>query len=47
MCPVKITKVFCGATMPEEDKKALQAIVSPEIEVVEMRISETKYELLS
>lgn len=47
MCPVKITKVFCGATMSEEDKKVLQAIVSPEIEVVEMRISETKYELLS
>jgi len=46
MCPVKIAKVFCGAAMSDEDKKTLQAIVPPEIEVVEMRISKTKYELL-
>lgn len=46
MCPVRITKVFCGAAMSDEDKKALQAIVPQEIEVIEMRISDTKYELL-
>lgn len=46
MCPVKVTRVFCGAAMSDEDKKALQVIIPPEIEVVEMRISDTKYELL-
>lgn len=47
MCPVKITKVFCGTAMSDDDKKALRTIVLPEIKVVEMRISDTKYELLS
>lgn len=47
MCPVKVTKVFCGAAMTDEEKRTLHVIIPPEIEVVEMQISETKYELLS
>jgi hypothetical protein len=45
--PVKITKVFCGANMSDENKNAIRAIVPREIEVVEMKISNTKYELLT
>ncbi|MBQ4274048.1 MAG: DUF2971 domain-containing protein [Clostridia bacterium] len=47
MRPVKITKVFCGANMSDENKNAIRAIVPREIEVVEMKISDTKYELLT
>lgn len=46
-CPIKITKVFCGANMIPEDKKALRKIIPAHIEIVEMKISENKYELLT
>ena len=46
MCPVKITKVFCGAAMPDNKREILKTILSPEIKIVEMQISDTKYELL-
>lgn len=45
-CPIKITKVFCGASMSEDNKKALRDIIPSEIEMVEMQISGNKYELM-
>ena len=47
MCPVKISKVFCGANMSEENKDILRRIIPAEIEIVEMAISDAKYELLT
>ena len=47
MCPIKITKVFCGANMSEDNKDMLRKIIPTEIEIVEMKISDTKYELLT
>lgn len=44
---VKITKVFLGAAMSEEMKAEIRAIIPADIEVVEMKISDNKYELLS
>lgn len=43
---VKITKVFLGAAMSEEQKAEIRAKVPSDIEVVEMKISDSKYELL-
>lgn len=47
MCPVKITKVFFGANMSYENKKALRETISSKIEIVEMNTSNNKYKLLS
>lgn len=47
MYDVKITKVFLGAAMSDEQKAEIRDIVPPEIEIVEMKLSDTKYELLS
>lgn len=47
MCPVKITKVFCGANMSEDNKDILRKNLPAEIEIVEMNISDTKYELFT
>lgn len=47
MCPVKITKVYLGAAMSDEQKSEILSIIPSEIEVVEMNISDTEYELLT
>ena len=47
MYDVKITKVFLGAAMPKEHKLELLNIIPSEINVVEMAISNSKYELIS
>lgn len=47
MYSVKITKVFLGAAMSDEQKAEIRSIISSEVEVVEMQTSDTKYELLS
>ncbi len=48
MLPVsKITKVYLGAAMSEEQKIEIRNIIPSEIEVIEMQISDNKYELLS
>ena len=46
MYNVKITKVFLGAAMSDKQKAEIHSIISSEVEVVEMRTSDTKYELL-
>lgn len=46
-CPIKITKVFCGSNMIPENKEALRKIIPAHIEIVEMKISDSKYELLT
>ncbi len=46
MYKVKITKVFLGAAMSDNQKSELRKIIPPEIEIVEMKISNDKYELL-
>lgn len=47
MYNVKITKVFLGAAMSDEQKSEIRSIIPSEVEVVEMRISNTTYELLT
>ena len=47
MYDVTITKVFLGAAMSNEQKIEIRSLIPPEIEVVEMKISENKYELLT
>jgi hypothetical protein len=47
MYDVKITKVFLGAAMSDEQKSEIRSIIPYEIEIVEMQTSDTKYELLS
>lgn len=47
MYDVKITKVFLGAAMSDEQKSEIRSIIPSEIEIVEMKTSDTKYELLS
>lgn len=47
MYNVKIKKIFLGAEMSEEQKEDIRKIIPPGIEVVEMKISDTKYELLT
>jgi len=48
MLPVpKISKVYLGAAMSDEQKSEILSIIPSEIEVVEMNISDTKYELLT
>jgi hypothetical protein len=46
MYDVKITKVFFGTSMPEDNKIALREIIPTHVEIVEMKISDNKYELL-
>ena len=46
-CPIKITKVFLGANMTPDKKEVLRNIIPEEIEIVEMKISDSKYEILS
>ena len=46
MYDVKITKVFFGTSMPEDNKTALREIIPTHVEIVEMKISDNKYELL-
>ena len=46
MYNVKITKVFFGAAMSDKQKSELQNIIPPNIEIVEIKISNDKYELL-
>ena len=46
-CPIKITKVFCGANMIPENKDALREIIPENVEIIEMKISDSKYEILS
>ena len=47
MYDVKITKIFFGAAMSDEQKSAMRSMIPSEIEIVEMRISNTTYELLT
>ena len=47
MYPAKITKIYLGATMPEDKKEEIRFISPKEIEIMEMKISDTKYALLS
>ena len=47
MYNAKITKIFLGAAMSDEQKAEMHSIISSEVEVIEMRTSDTKYELLS
>lgn len=46
MYNVKITKVFFGAAMSDKQKSELRNIIPPKIEIVEIKISNDKYELL-
>ena len=46
MYSVKITKVFLGAAMSYKQKSELRNIIPPKIEIVEIKISNDKYELL-
>ena len=46
MYDVKITKVFFGTSMPEDNKTTLREIIPTHVEIVEMKISDNKYELL-
>lgn len=45
--PAKITKVIFGAAMSDKQKAEIRSMIPSGIEVVEMKISDTKYELLS
>jgi hypothetical protein len=48
MFPIsKITKVYLGAAMSDKQKAEIYSIIPSEIEVVEMKISDAKYELLT
>lgn len=47
MYDVKISKVFLGAAMSDEQKAEIRSIIPSDIEIAEMKISNTKYELLT
>lgn len=47
MFDVKITKVYLGAAMSDKQKTEILSIIPSEVEVVEMKLSDTKYELLT
>lgn len=47
MYPAKTTKIFLGAAMPEDRKEEIRFISPKGIEIGEMKITETKYELIS
>ncbi len=47
MYNVKITKVFVGAAMSDVQKSEIRSIVPSNVKVIEMQISDTKYELIS
>lgn len=48
MFPIpKITKVYLGSAMSDKQKSEILSIIPSEIEAVEMKISDSKYELLT